>query len=939
MFARWRKCDFQVHSCRDPNWTGMRPAGVGDALPNGHLATIAGVNQQREAWADKFIDVCVAKGLGAVALTDHNEVVMATYVRARLKQRIQDGEDIDLWFFPGMELTARSGVQALILFDHDLEDDWIKQAQAKLGIPHPDVDPMKARSPKVTQTTCDYHEIGDALDEFEKLRGRYIVLPNVSGNGSKHSVLYDGGHAYFRQMPYVGAYLDVGQTLETLSHTNRIRLSGTAPLWSNRYIYPIPTSDCRTDDFLKLGSNDTWIKLAEPTAEAIRQAFLAPQSRIRLSQPNPPSLYLRELHLKQAMTLQDASVALSPELNSIIGGRGTGKSTLLEYLGFALGRSFYDMNREDYSGGSRLEDLIKDTIIAKSATVRAEIVQDGAQFIIERGPASTYGPLVHYPNGEKQLVKVEALRDLFPAIIYAQGELAELGKKASEHTELTDLLQFVSPEYKRENDKLSLAIEAAKISVRSAVERQIDHWMLQSELRKHVTERDAKKVRLSALEKSLPALSPDDQAILARFEQSAAFEEKRRAASEHAETVISELESANTDLLKKRDFPADIGPEAALFEQAYDSFFSELSSGLSTLRKQLAAKHAIVRSAEAAWVKVATSARKERDRVLAKLSEHKTTTTQITKLRDELGEANRQIGELELKIAKLADVADEVSKSLAALRSAASDQEKRTSSWAEEIESLSNKRIRATVQRCAETGEIREAIDDIATKTGSQTATREDGLRNALAKDGAWVTLDKLRADCLALAHWRFLGGAINEEQPKLSDLLAILGTTAKIKTTLFAELNKQKIASLAAAIPLPLITLRYCDEGVEIAFEKASEGQRAAALLFMLLEQPGGPLIIDQPEGDLDNSIIADLAEKLHVAKDKRQIIFASHNANIVVNGSSELVIGLSVSAEGKRSISTAGAIDTDAVRQVITRTMEGGEKAFRDRLDKYGF
>jgi type III restriction enzyme len=106
-----------------------------------------------------------------------------------------------------------------------------------------------------------------------------------------------------------------------------------------------------------------------------------------------------------------------------------------------------------------------------------------------------------------------------------------------------------------------------------------------------------------------------------------------------------------------------------------------------------------------------------------------------------------------------------------------------------------------------------------------------------------------------------------------------------------------------------------------------------------MLLEQTGGPLVIDQPEGDLDNKVISNLTEKLHEAKRKRQLILASHNANIVVNGSAELVAHMDIAADGRRNIECSGAIDEAAVRNLITATMEGGEKAFRDRQSKYGY
>jgi len=88
-----------------------------------------------------------------------------------------------------------------------------------------------------------------------------------------------------------------------------------------------------------------------------------------------------------------------------------------------------------------------------------------------------------------------------------------------------------------------------------------------------------------------------------------------------------------------------------------------------------------------------------------------------------------------------------------------------------------------------------------------------------------------------------------------------------------------------------------------------------------------------------LDNKIITDLTDRLHTARQSRQLIFASHNANIVVNGSSELVGYLDVRDNGQRQFECAGAIDTPSICKVITSTMEGGEKAFKDRQNKYGY
>jgi len=289
-FAHWRKCDFQVHTPRDPNWDGQRPVGQGEVLETTKVAaTPADVDDERMKWAHAFVDQCITRDLEAVALTDHHEMVMVPYVQAAIAARRHADASFDLWLFPGMELTASGGVQCLILFDSDLSDEWRTQAQGKLGIAYAELDEKSAKGPKVTQLKCSYPDISKWLDELEGLKGRYIVLPNVSRGGS-HTVLTEGCHADFRRMAYVGGYLDKGQRIDTLGAKNQRRLSGEDKVWSTREIYPLPTSDSRSADYSALGQNNTWIKLAAPTAEAIRQAFLGHRSRIRIDTPRVPTL-------------------------------------------------------------------------------------------------------------------------------------------------------------------------------------------------------------------------------------------------------------------------------------------------------------------------------------------------------------------------------------------------------------------------------------------------------------------------------------------------------------------------------------------------------------------------------------------------------------------------------------------------------------------------
>ncbi len=126
------------------------------------------------------------------------------------------------------------------------------------------------------------------------------------------------------------------------------------------------------------------------------------------------------------------------------------------------------------------------------------------------------------------------------------------------------------------------------------------------------------------------------------------------------------------------------------------------------------------------------------------------------------------------------------------------------------------------------------------------------------------------------------------------------------------------------------------------IAFADASAGQQATSLLWALLNQDGPPLLIDQPEDDLDNQVVLEIVEQIWQAKRKRQLIFASHNANLVVNGDADLVASCGYRVAGEQAggvIKIQGAIDVAQVRSEIAAVMEGGKAAFTLRKEKYGF
>lgn len=122
------------------------------------------------------------------------------------------------------------------------------------------------------------------------------------------------------------------------------------------------------------------------------------------------------------------------------------------------------------------------------------------------------------------------------------------------------------------------------------------------------------------------------------------------------------------------------------------------------------------------------------------------------------------------------------------------------------------------------------------------------------------------------------------------------------------------------------------------VHMDKLSMGQKGTVLLKILLAEGEHPLIIDQPEENLDNEFIYEvLVDAFVQAKKKRQIIIATHNANLVVNTDAEQTI-IAIYEDNKISYKW-GAIENPEIRDGITRLLEGGEEAFIRREQKYGF
>ncbi|KAF5416840.1 MAG: hypothetical protein C5S49_04280 [Candidatus Methanogaster sp.] len=446
--AEFRKTDLQIHSPRDHNWEGGRPEGA-----------------NRETYCRLFIEKCVSEGLNAIAITDHHEGVYAYEIIETLAKLQAESEPIDLWVFPGMELSCRDSCQALIIFDASLPAVLFEKARAKLNLPA-DVRPNEVRGIQVELLEHNIEQLQALLGEDMELQGKFIILPHVKPNGHK-TVLRTGFHKRFKELPYVGGYMDHCYPQDLEAGDRRI-LDGEIPAWASEKRGVICTSDARHADFRLIGKHATWIKMASPTAESIRQAMLAPDSRILYEEPNLPSVIINLVKVRGSRYLADGEYFFNQQMNSIIGGRGAGKSTLLEYIRFALGCSAIDDTISSSSATARLREILEGTLDAQNGEITLEVLLNGAPLKATRQMAKRNVIKIE-AEGAETLSTVEDVRRLIPTQQYRQGELSDLAHEDAEKRLLNLITGQATKRLSNVEGKLKKNAQALSESLAKAV--------------------------------------------------------------------------------------------------------------------------------------------------------------------------------------------------------------------------------------------------------------------------------------------------------------------------------------------------------------------------------------------------------------------------------------------------------------------------------------
>ncbi|MBP2369896.1 TrlF family AAA-like ATPase [Pseudonocardia parietis] len=930
--AHFYRTDFQVHTPRDANWSGAR----------------ASTEEERHAYAKEFVAECRERSLNAVAITDHHDFAFVPYIRqaAAAESDVSGSPGAPserLVVFPGLELTLGIPCQALLILDANFPDEKFSAILEALAIQ--ETAGEAEALPPVTRLDHiqSFEDLYTTLDRRPWLQGRYTVLPNVT-DGGYGTLMRSGMHAKYKSMPCVGGYLDgtVEAKAKPGSGISR-KFGGQDANWGNKRIALFQTSDSRSRTFTDLGKYSSWVKWAEPTAEALRQACLAQESRIAHTQPALPTIYIERVHVSNSSFLGPVDLVFNRQYTAIIGGRGTGKSTILDYIRWCLADNpaVAPTGDGDTSADGRRRELVASTLAAVGGQVEVTFILNGTRHVVRRTGESGQ-LLLKVGDGEFTAVTEDLVQSLLPVHAYSQKQLSSVAVRPNELTRFitAPILQDLQAKDGQVNDAAN-RLRQNYGSLQRA--RSVSHDIERLGLTGRSLSDQAEHLR-----SLLTGLSAEDQQVLADRPAVETSRETLTAFRRTGEQLTTAMAALLDEVDRLSAGLSQVPPAGALTQNleaardavsgtidairttvqpAQQALESSLSAG-GTLASALSAPEAELTTLDAQYedVKARSAIHAQQLDQLSSIEERrKATADQLVSLREQLA----TLGNPEQVHAMLRQ---ELLR-LYAERSALLAQQCAT------VTELSGGLLKAEVVRGRGFQQAEERFRALAAGSGVRAA-KFDALFLGLAAETAPLeTWERILTELEQLLLLDESTGLTTEQTPTLSRLGLAMSDQERLRTKITVD----------AWLDLALVPVRdeptfsyRTNEAQYIRFASASAGQQATALLRVLLSQTGMPLMIDQPEEDLDSQIVQEVVTWLWESKKRRQIIFASHNPNLVVNGDAELVVVCNYRRAGDQSgghVEITGAIDVKGVRDEITRVMEGGEQAFKLRRDKYGF
>lgn len=871
--------------------------------PHHYSTTYRGQPSEGDAksHAQSIVKKAVELDIKVLGITDHNSV-------HGIKAFREASQNYDINIFPGFELSSSEGIHLLCLYPTDQSET---QLERYLG-------EFKIRNTQPSSNISD--KSFSKILEIVRNQGGVAIAAHITSKNGLFKVLTGQSRIRAWQNPNLLA-VQIPGVIEDLPEgipeiINNKNHQYHRPNSLDHSIAVINARDVINSEDLMHHASTCYIKMSDVSIDGLRQAFLDPGSRIRL---NPKEGDLNKVGHSELVELSwnggfldGVKLCLNSNMNVLIGGRGAGKSTVIESIRAALHLNPIGEDAKKTHEGIVRQVLRSGTKITLHVRMHRPQIHN---YLIERVLPNP--PLVRDKSGK--LTDLSPV-DILPKIeIYGQHEIAELTKDPMKRTRLLD--RFV-------NLDESLSIQKESVSI---------------ELRKNRQLLCNTSTELKKTEEKLATL-PNLEYMIERFRE-AGLEEKLKEQSlllteqqildsipEHLQSFFDACDCIDQELPIDRTFLSEKAlnelPGKTIISSANDILI-ELENDLMKISRELKAalNHANVQLNE---IQDQWNSRKQQvmdayEKILRNLHQSHVDGEEYMSLRRKI-ESLRPLSERQEVLKNIEQEGLANRRSLLAEWEDLKAMEFRALDLAAKKvnEELKN-RIKVKVQL---NNDLEPLFELLRTQIGGRLNEAINSIRNSLD-----FSLTEFVAACRAgTEQLQSIYGITSAQSQRIVDA----------DPNIFMEIEE---LSLNPTTKIQLNLSLNSKKKVWQNLEELSTGQKATAVLLLLLLESDAPLIIDQPEDDLDNRFITEgVIPRIRNQKQTRQFIFSTHNANIPVLGDAEMIIGLVASGEafsGRSNIADQhmGSIDNKPIRELVEEILEGGKEAFEIRRKKYGF
>ncbi len=864
--ATWLLADFHLHTKADKEfkYTGDENRFVSD-----------------------YVTGLKSSGIRFGVIANHNKFDQNEFKALRKKARKEE-----IFLLPGVELSVNdgsNGIHTLIVFS----DQWLENGNDYISSFITSMFPGKAESEYQHENGRSDKNILQVVEELEKTgRDYFLIFAHVEQKSGLWKEMDGGKLSDFTEKRYktVRKRTLGFQKVRTHDVPDRV-CRGKVKCWfGNWYPAEVEGSDCKSVEEIGKGEK-VFIKLGAFSFDAVRYALLDKENRVASEPCKHKHSHIRNIRFTGG-TMAGRELHFSSELNTLIGIRGSGKSSVLEALRYALEIPFGE------KAGDReyKQDLVGFTLGSGGKVEIDALDRYGQQYTIRRVWKEPCSEVLI----DGKLQPGVSIREtvIHKPIYFGQKDLSSTGEGFEK--DLVDKLLGAKLEDVRRK------IDHQKKKVVEAVDRLLKISNVQEQIEEQKKIRQDTEHRLKFYQ---------EHGVEEKLQKRLDFDTDVRTMDKGVKltrTFVSDLE----DLLAghEDDIRNFIGYEskhnAKLFEEfykQYDCYVSFINQVAAWLIKENAAKDSLL----------------EYQKKLAGIRNG---------MVEEFADIDRKLAK-ELKDSGSQNISSEeflnLKKRLTLARQLIAELEKQ----GKQQETLHNALL----------VELKE-LNDLWLEEFSIIKVELDKVGSSGSSLAITSGYKEDKQAFLSFMKEMFKGSGIRETTyqgivDQYVDFIAIYKDFEKAQKQfggnpqILTELFVKNLKSLLTYQTPNKFTIMY--RGKEL--QHHSLGQRASALiLFVLSQNENDVIIIDQPEDDLDNqTIYEDVIKLIRQMKPTVQFIFATHNPNIPVLGDAELVHACSF-MDDKVSIKT-GSVDNNETQQAIIQIMEGGKEAFNRRKEIY--